>query len=136
MLKDIALEPDAAFNFDELGNVYFLMNQDSDAEGAYREAAKLDPKSVSARLGLAKVYQRQSQYEKALAELQAAAVSDPGSARIHYLRGQILMKMGRKEEAQKELDTSVQMSSAAREQREKELEGDARDPMPAVQPPQ
>jgi hypothetical protein len=35
----------------------------------------------------------------------------------------VLLKLGRKEEAKKEIDTSVQMSSARREQREKELEG-------------
>lgn len=135
-LKDIALEPDAAFNYDELGNVYFLMNQDSDAEKAYRQALKLDPKLVTALLGLVKIYQRQSQYEKALAELQAAAAVDPASARIHYLRGQILLKMGRKDEAKKELDASVQMSNARREQREKELEGDPGDHTPTAQPPQ
>jgi Flp pilus assembly protein TadD len=78
---------------------------------------------LTPHLGLAKVYQRQGQYEKALAELDAAAKLDLQSSRIHYLRGQVLLKLGRKEEARKEIDTSVQMSSARREQREKELEG-------------
>ena len=39
-----------------------------------------------------------------------------------YLRGQILVKTGRKEEGKKELELSVQMSSARRNKREKELE--------------
>lgn len=122
-LKDIELEPDVAFNYDELGNVYFLTEHDSDAEKAFQQALKLEPKMLTSRLGLAKVYQRQEQYEKALSELAAAGKLDPNSSRIHYLRGQILVKMGRKEEGKKELDTSVAMSSAHRNQRQKELEG-------------
>jgi tetratricopeptide (TPR) repeat protein len=122
-LKDIALEPDVVFNYDELGNVYFLTDNDAEAEKSYRQALKLEPQMLSPHLGLAKLYQRQAQYEKALAELDAAGKLDLQSSRIHYLRGQVLLKLGRKEEAKKEIDTSVQMSSERREQREKELEG-------------
>jgi tetratricopeptide (TPR) repeat protein len=122
-LKDIALEPDVVFNYDELGNVYFLMENDAAAEKAYQQALQLEPRMLNAHLGLAKVYQRQGHYEKALTELQAAATLDPESSRIHYLRGQILIRMGRKDEGKKEIDTSVQMSSARRDKREKELEG-------------
>ena len=135
-LKDIALEPDAAFNYDELANVYFLMGNESDAEKNYQHALKLDPKLTTAHLGLVKIYQRQNEYEKALAELQTAGQLDPASARIHYLRGQVLMRMGRKEEAKKELDTSVQMSSARRDRREKELDPGPADPAKTAESPQ
>ena len=124
-LADIALEPDVVFNYDELGNVFFMLENDAEATKAYQHALKLDPKMLDAHLGLAKVYQRQQQYEKALQELTVAGGLDPTSSRIHYLRGQILLKMGRKEEGKQELDTSVAMSSARRDQRQKELEGEA-----------
>jgi tetratricopeptide (TPR) repeat protein len=123
-LKDAALEPDVAFNHSELGNVYFLRGNDSEAEKSYRQALQLEPRMLDAHLGLAKVYQRQGLYEKGLVELEAAAKLDPESSRLHYLRGQILVRMGRKEEARKELDTSVRISSARRDQRQKELEGE------------
>jgi tetratricopeptide (TPR) repeat protein len=122
-LKDITIEPDVVFNYDELGNVYFLMESDTEAEKSYRQALKLEPRMLTPHLGLAKLYQRQGQYDKALAELQEAGKLDPQSSRIHYLRGQVLLKLGRKEEARMEIDTSVEMSSSRREQREKELEG-------------
>ena len=128
-LKDIAVEPDIAFNYDELGNVYFLLNDDSGAEKSYQQALTRDPKLFTAHLGLVKVYQRQNQNEKALAQLQVAGQLDPSSSRVHYLRGQILMRLGRKDEAKKELDTSIRMSSARRDRREKELEGGASDPV-------
>ncbi|MGC2196235.1 MAG: tetratricopeptide repeat protein [Terriglobales bacterium] len=124
-LKDIALEPDMVFNYDEIGNVFFLTENDAQAEKSYRQALHLEPQMLNPRLGLARLYQRQGQYEKALTELQAAAKLDPESSRIHYLRGQILLRMGRKAEAKKEIDTSVEMSSARREHRQKELEGNS-----------
>jgi len=123
-LKDIALDPDVAFDYDELGNVYFLMERDADAAKSYLHALQLNPQLLTAHLGLARVRQRQGQYQKALDELDAAAKLDPQSERIHYLRGQILIRMGRKEEGKKELETSVLMSSASRERRQKEIEGD------------
>jgi tetratricopeptide (TPR) repeat protein len=124
-LKDIALEPDVAFNYEELGNIFFLTEKEPDAEKAFQHALKLDPKMLDSHLGLAKMYQRQEQYDKALSELAAAGKLDPRSSRIHYLRGQILLKMGRKDEGKKELDTSVAMSSAQRDQRQRELEGES-----------
>jgi tetratricopeptide (TPR) repeat protein len=132
-LKDIELEPDVVFDYAELGNVYFLMENDREAEKNYQQAIQLDPQMLEAHLGLAKVYQRQGQNEKALSELDAAGKLDPSLSRIHYLRGQILIKMGRPEEGKKELQTSVAMSSASREKREKELEGE---PVPNREKPQ
>jgi len=122
-LKDIALEPDVIFNYDELGNVYFLTNKDAEAEKAFRHALQLDGTLLSAHLGLAKLYQRQGQNEKALTELDAAARLDPQSSNIPYLRGQVLIKMGRTEEGRREVERSVAMSHERREQRRQELEG-------------
>ncbi len=52
-------------------------------------------------------------------ESQNSPTPAPTASAASYLRGQILLRMGRKEEAKKEIDTSVQMSSARRDQREK-----------------
>jgi Tfp pilus assembly protein PilF len=120
--KDVALEPDVVFNYDELGNVYFLAGDNDQAEKNYLQALRLDPRILNSYLGLARVYQRRAQYEKALDALNHAGKLDPHSSRIHYLRGQTLVHMGRKVEGKKELDLSVQMSSAQRDQRQKELE--------------
>jgi tetratricopeptide (TPR) repeat protein len=119
--KDIVLEPDVIFNYNELGNAYFEAGKYPEAEKAYREALRLNSKLLSAHLGLVKVYQREGEYEKALGELEIAGKLDPGSAQIHYLRGQTLIKLGRKEEGKRELDQSVAMSNARREKRQQEL---------------
>lgn len=121
--RDIALEPDVVFNYDELGNVYFQMERDADAEKAYQQALKIEPDMLNPHIQLARIYQRQNRHQEALAELATAGKLDPTSSRLHYLRGQTLLKMGRSEEGKREIETSVQMSSERRDQRQKELEG-------------
>ena len=105
-MKDAAVEPDLALDYDELGDVYWLMQDDRDAETSYREALRRDPRLVNSRLGLAKIYQRQEKYAPAV-EISAAVKLDPARTDIHYVRGQLLLHMGRKEEAKKELERCV-----------------------------
>ena len=101
-LKDAAIEPDVALNYQELGNTYWLMQDDANAEKNYREALGRDPRLVDSRIGLARLYQRQQKYAAALAEADAAVKTDPDRPDVHYVRGQALLRLGRKTEAQKE----------------------------------
>jgi tetratricopeptide (TPR) repeat protein len=121
-LKDVAVEPDLALNYDELGDVYVLMEQDTAAEKSYREALRRDPKLVNSHLGLAKLYQRQGKYQQALGAVDAAGKLDPRRTDIHYVRGQVLIHMGRKDEGKKELETSVRIDNERRAEREKQVE--------------
>jgi Flp pilus assembly protein TadD len=83
---------------------------------------QLDPKLTSSLYQLARVYQREGQYAKALTEIDAAGKLSPNNSSVHYVRGQILQKMGRTAEARKEMQTVAQMDNTARSKREKELE--------------
>ncbi len=121
-LQDAAVEPDLALNYDELGDVYSLLQQDGEAEKSYREALRRDPRLVNSYLGLAKIYQRQEKYPQALSAIDAAGKLDPGRTDIHYLRGQVLIRMGRKTEGKKELETSVRIDNERRAAREKQVE--------------
>ena len=100
-LQDAAIEPDLALNYDELGNVYWLMQEDRNAEKSYREALRRNPRLVNSHLGLARIYQRQDKYSAALAEIDAAGKLDPARTDVHYMRGQVLLHLGRKQEAKK-----------------------------------
>ena len=102
-LKDVAVEPDLALNYDQLGEVYWQMQDDASAEKSYREAIRRDPRLVTSYLGLAKIYQRQQKYATALAETDTALKLDPERTEAHYIRGQALLRLGRKEEAKKEM---------------------------------
>ena len=84
------------------------------AEKSYRDALRRNPRLVSSHLGLARIYQRREKYSLALAEIDAAGNLDPERTDIHYIRGQVLLRLGRKQEASKEL------AAAARADNERE----------------
>jgi tetratricopeptide (TPR) repeat protein len=121
-LKDAVVEPDLAFNYDQLGDVYSLMQQDSKAERSYHEALRRDPRLVNSYIGLAKTYQREQKYPQALTAIGSAGRLDPNRTDIHYLKGQVLIHMGRKEEGKKELDASVRIDNEHRAERQKQVE--------------
>ncbi len=121
-LADAAVEPDLALDYDELGNVYWLMQEDNNAEKSYRQALRRDPHLVSSLLGLAKVYRRQQKFAPALAELDLAVKLDPTRTDVHYVRGQLLLSLGRKIEAKKELEAAVNIDNEHRTAREKQME--------------
>ena len=106
-LKDAAVEPDVALNYEELGNVYWLMEDDGNAEKSYQEALKRDPRLVNSHLGLAKIYQRQQKFAPALTQADAAVKLDPDRPDAHYVRGQVLLRLGRQTEAKKELQLAA-----------------------------
>jgi tetratricopeptide (TPR) repeat protein len=112
-LKDAAVEPDLALNYNELGNVYWLMQDDKNAEKSYREALRRDPRLVDSRLGLAKILEKQQKYSLALPEVDAAVTLDPERPEAHYVRGQVLLHLGHKEEARKELAAAQRISSSS-----------------------
>ncbi|MGA8432922.1 MAG: tetratricopeptide repeat protein [Candidatus Sulfotelmatobacter sp.] len=121
-LKDASIEPDLALNYEELGDVYSLMQQDANAEKSYREALRLDLRLVNSDMGLAKVYLREAKFQHSLSAIDAAAKLNPARTDVHYLRGQALLRLGRKEEGKKELETAVRLDNERRAQREKQVE--------------
>jgi tetratricopeptide (TPR) repeat protein len=121
-LKDSVVEPDLALNNDQLGDVYALMGRDRNAEKSYRNALRLDPRLVNSQVGLAKVYQREEKYSQALAAIDSAGKLDPDRTDVHYLRGQILLHLGRKAEGQKELEAAVRIDNARRTEHQKQIE--------------
>jgi tetratricopeptide (TPR) repeat protein len=110
-LKDIALEPDVALNYDQLGTVYSYLEQQGEAERCFREAIKRDAHLASPHFGLAKILQNRGKYSQALAELDTAEKLLPSDYHIHFVRGQVLVRLGRKPEAQKELKLAAEMQA-------------------------
>src|SRR5260370_25757802 len=68
-LKDAAIEPDVVNNYEELGDVYLLMQQDSEAEKNYREALRRDSLMVNPHVGLDKLYQRNLKHPERLSRI-------------------------------------------------------------------
>ncbi len=111
-LKDTAIEPDLAWNYDELGLLYSRQHDEAKAEEYFHEALKRDPHIASSQFGLGEIYQRQGKFSQALAALDAAEKLAPDSRNVHYVRGRILMHLGKTEEAKKEFAESQRLLDA------------------------
>jgi len=122
-LLDRAIEPDLSYNYEEIAAICLKLDQPDEAEQNYLQAAKLNPRSASAYLGLAKIYKAKSQYRKALEELQAANQIDGQSASVHYLKAQILLQLNRPEEAKGEFAFSARLRQSTRDHLEEQVSG-------------
>ncbi|MGA2740257.1 MAG: tetratricopeptide repeat protein [Bryobacteraceae bacterium] len=122
-LKDIAIAPDVAYDYDELGAVCYALNMIPDAERYFKEALRLDPGLGTSDYGLAKLYKQQGKYAAALEALRAAGAIDPQSASIYYLRGQVLSALGRRPEAKLQFDEAARLRQATRDELERKISG-------------
>jgi len=122
--KDLAIESDVPFSYEQLGNVESTLGNEDEAAKNYRQALKFDPRMISAHMGLAKIEERRRQYPAALAELDEIIRLDKENASARYLRGQVLVRMGREKEGREELAVAAKMLNQQRSARQKELEGE------------
>jgi tetratricopeptide (TPR) repeat protein len=123
--QDMKLEPDVPFNYDQLGAVSAELQEYDNAARFYKEALRLDDHLVSSQLGLAKIYKERGQYPEALSALDAAGRLDPASPTVHYLRGQILVRIGRTAEGRAELENAERMKKLATAKFEREVSGES-----------
>jgi tetratricopeptide (TPR) repeat protein len=122
--KDIALEPDVPFSYEQLGSLESTVEHEDEAAKNYRTALKVDPQRISSRMGLAKIEEHQRHYAAALSELDHVIRLDGGNASARYLRGQVLMRMGREKQGRAELTSATKMLNEQRAARHRELEGE------------
>jgi tetratricopeptide (TPR) repeat protein len=118
--QDIDIEPDLPDNYEQLGLLYLRAQRDDEAEKSFRAALRYDLKRTTALLGLTKLYLQQQKFKQALAAVDAALKLAPNSQSGHFMRGQVLMREGRREEgraelaaAQKLLDSGLDKDRAA-----------------------
>jgi len=122
-LKDVAIEPDVAFNYDQLGAVCTDLQASAEAMQYFHEALQRDSHMASSQFGLAKIYREEGKFSEALAALDAAGKLDTASASVHYLRGQILVRLGRRAEGRTEFETAALMRQAETDKIEREVSG-------------
>lgn len=122
-LADAKLEPNVAYNYDQLGLLASLAGSSQDAEAYYLDAVKRDPRLGTAWFGLAKAYRQLKLLPDALRALQRAGELDPGSASVHYLRAEVLSQLGRKNEAQTEFATVQRLKKEGVDKLEQEISG-------------
>jgi tetratricopeptide (TPR) repeat protein len=113
---------------------YILLQQHNlqEAEVHLSKAAALDPRNPDAFIYLGQLFADTDRPDKAEKTLrQAISLTDDVARneyqinRAHYLLGRVLLKAGRKEEAQRELDTSDRLRKKATQAARKRNAGDA-----------
>jgi Tfp pilus assembly protein PilF len=97
------------------------LQDDTKAEENFKRALRLDAHLSSSYFGLARVYQRQGKLSLALGAADSALRMDANNANYHNVKGQILMRLGKTQEAQKELAAATDLLNASRERRHNEL---------------
>ena len=113
------------FSYDKLGGVEATAGNEEEAAKNFRSALKINPQTISSLMGLAKIEEHQKHYAAALSDLDKVIELDSGNAGARYLRGQVLVRMGREKEGREELARATKMLNEQRAARHKELEGDA-----------
>ena len=83
-----------------------------DAELDYRKAMEIQPKSASAKIGLAFLYLHGERHEDAIALLQQVTQAHPSNFFAHYLMGELRIREGREEEAMKHLKRAAALQPA------------------------
>jgi Flp pilus assembly protein TadD len=111
--KEIAVEPDLPDIYEQLGEFYLKAGKDEQAEMAFHAALHRNPKMPASLFGLAKINVRREKYPLALTQIDGAVRYAPDSQNVHFMRGRILMKLGRREEAQKEMLTAKRLLDAS-----------------------
>ncbi len=86
------------------------------AAKAFQSAIVLDPSLTTPYSGLAQIYRAQNRYADALSMLNHAVARQPNSAILHYLRGQVLARLHRENEAQAAFHTAQDLLHKFNEQ--------------------
>jgi tetratricopeptide (TPR) repeat protein len=108
-LKETAVDPDMPYSYEQLARMMLEAGKEDEALAEYREALKRDPRLPLSRLEVARIMHRHGEEAKALKELDVAVKYAPKNRNVHLLRGQVLLRLGRKEEGQVELAKSKEL---------------------------
>lgn len=122
--KDIAIEPDFAYNYEDLGILYARLDQPDKAEHYFRQAIERNTTLVNSYFGLAKLYRDSGRYQEALNMLDHAEALAPQSASLHYTRGQVLTHLGQSAQARQEFDTSATLLKSFNDRLQQDPSGD------------
>ena len=87
----------------ELGDIAAFSGDAQSAERYFLEALKIEPNMVEAHLALEKIYTQRGRYEMSLEHLRKALQIDSSDPTVDYRLSLVYRKLGRKEDADREL---------------------------------
>ena len=111
--RRIEANPNSGEAHRQLGEIYFLQGRDEQALAEFLVATWLDPRDARAHAGAGQVQVRLLRYADAAVALQRALSLDPNLREARYALGTSLMRLGKTEEARKELETFARQQAEA-----------------------
>jgi tetratricopeptide (TPR) repeat protein len=104
------MEPDSPMLFCLLGDAYVAAGNFDRADEAYEKAIKLEPTEAHAFYSkLGNAYEQAGYYDRAEKALRKAIVHQPDKSLYHSIRGDILVKKGNLDEAQKAYEHAIRL---------------------------
>ena len=110
--QELRMNPNHPEALYELGDIAAATDDVPQAEKYLLAALKVDPKMVEAHYALEKIYTDEGMYEKSLEHLKAALGMDSSDPKAHYRLSAVYRKLGRTQEADKELALFKQSQAA------------------------
>jgi len=109
--KEIAINPANAATYYKLADAYSHVQKYDDAERLLQRSIWLDATSTGPFILMGKVLQKKGELDLAVRALQRAVSMDPNNPMTHFYLGQVYRDMGRKEDAESELNLSKELQS-------------------------
>ena len=101
--EEIKLDPNHPQAHYEIGDILYGQGKLAEAETHLLKAVKLEPSMIEAHVALERLYTNQEQLTKALYHLGKAVEIDPEDSTPHYRLSVLYRKLGRIQEAEKEM---------------------------------
>jgi predicted Zn-dependent protease len=108
-----AINPGNFAVYDRLGDVYTRLGKYELAQGALAKAISLETSSTGPFIQMGKVLLLRNDPQTALLYLQHAEKMDPGNYITHTLLAQAYRRLGRDEDAKREIDTAAKIHVAS-----------------------
>lgn len=108
--ESIRIHPEQTEAWYQLGDIALKQNQFDEALADFARTLARDPKHGGALAGSGEACYRQRHYDQALDLLERAISAAPGYQPGHYYLGLTLERLGRKEEADRELATAAKLA--------------------------
>jgi tetratricopeptide (TPR) repeat protein len=120
--RRIALVPNDAMAHHELAEMYFRVGRLDDALAEHTVALMIDPRRADSHVGVAQVHLREGRFAEAAAAAKRASELAADHKEARYVLATSLLRLGRADEGNRELQEYQRLQNAATARQSKQLE--------------
>jgi len=115
--RSIELQPQQTESYYELGEIELNLQDNEEAAALFQKVLRRNPKHGGALTGMGIVAYRKREYATAESYLQSAVQAAPDYSPAHFHHGMVLERLGRKEQAEKELAAAKSLDEKQNQER-------------------